>query len=246
MGVTKYLYSFGYRHFRVPWDSGPRKHLVELVESGRLKPCRTIDLGSGTASNCIFLAQHGFEVTGVDFAAGAVELGRQRAAETGVEVHFVEDDLTDLRHVSGTFDLLVDYGTLDDLASLYDNFYMTSCKEEKVAPGRSAPKTQVVVQRLANTLSVRLACRLVTPSMTRSLRPSRLQGKTPPLNPPNFPKTEDIVSSPWDCRFAILFYRIRKTHLRQGFAHDGSAEMARDRFREYGNRHAPGRSVERR
>lgn len=97
-GVAKALYSFGYRHFQVPWDTGPRKHLVKLVESGRIPPCKAIDLGSGTASNCIFLAQHGFEVTGMDFAAGAVALGRRRAAEAGVAVKFVEDDLTDLQH----------------------------------------------------------------------------------------------------------------------------------------------------
>jgi SAM-dependent methyltransferase len=117
MGVTKYLYSWGYRYFRAPWDGGgPRSELVELVESGRISPCRAIDLGSGTGWNAIFLAQHGFESTGVDFAAAAIELGRKRAAEAGVSVNFVEDDLTNLRHVGGPFDLLVDYGTLDDLS----------------------------------------------------------------------------------------------------------------------------------
>jgi SAM-dependent methyltransferase len=116
MNVAKLLYSWGYRYARAPWDGGgPRSELVELVESGRIPPCRAIDLGSGTGWNVIFLAQHGFEVTGVDFAAGAIELGRKRAAEAGVSVDFIEDDLTDLRNVDGTFDLLVDYGTLDDL-----------------------------------------------------------------------------------------------------------------------------------
>jgi cyclopropane fatty-acyl-phospholipid synthase-like methyltransferase len=95
---------------------GPRAELVELVESGRLAPCRAIDLGSGTGSNCIFLAQHGFNVTGVDFAAGAIELGRTRARAAGVAVNFVQDDLTGFEHISETFDLLVDYGTLDDLS----------------------------------------------------------------------------------------------------------------------------------
>jgi len=111
----KSFYEITYRHFRAPWDIGPRKELVELVERGRLRPCSVIDLGSGTASNCVFLAQRGFDVTGVDFAQAAVELGHKRAAEAGVKVNFVRDDLTDLRRVNGTFDLLVDYGTLDDL-----------------------------------------------------------------------------------------------------------------------------------
>lgn len=115
MGIARFLYNLGYRYFRVPWDGGPRTELMQLVESGRLRPGRAIDLGSGTGWNCIFLAQHGFRVTGVDFAAGAIELGRRRAQEAGVEVEFVQDDLTRLQHVDGTFDLLVDYGTLDDL-----------------------------------------------------------------------------------------------------------------------------------
>jgi len=122
--VSRSFYNITYRYFRAPWDIGPRKELVELVESGRLKPCRVIDLGSGTANNCIFLAQHGFDVTGVDFAHSAIELGHKRAAEAGVKVNFIQDDLTNLRHVNGTFDLLVDYGTLDDLQPKQRELYM--------------------------------------------------------------------------------------------------------------------------
>ncbi|MFX1481789.1 MAG: class I SAM-dependent methyltransferase [Promethearchaeota archaeon] len=122
--LAKWFYEFGYRHSLMPWDSGPRSELVELVESGRIAPCRAIDLGSGTASNCIFLAQHGFDVTGVDYAKSAIELGRNRAREAGVSVSFIVDDLTDLRHVFGTYDLLVDYGTLDDLPPSERNLYV--------------------------------------------------------------------------------------------------------------------------
>ncbi|HEX6304628.1 MAG TPA: class I SAM-dependent methyltransferase [Anaerolineales bacterium] len=120
----KWFYEILYSRFRAPCDIGPRVELVELVESGRIAPCRAIDLGSGTGWNCIFLAQRGFDVTGVDFAAGAIELGRRRAAEAGVEVMFVEDDLTDLRHITGKFDFLVDFGTLDDLTSEDRDLYL--------------------------------------------------------------------------------------------------------------------------
>jgi SAM-dependent methyltransferase len=125
MSVKSFLYSLGYRYFRTPWDGGgPRTELVELVENGRIQPCRAIDLGSGTGWNVIFLAQHGFEVTGVDFAQGAIELGRSRAQTAGVTATFVEDDLTNLEHVNGTFDLLVDYGTLDDLNLSHRDLYI--------------------------------------------------------------------------------------------------------------------------
>jgi ubiquinone/menaquinone biosynthesis C-methylase UbiE len=124
MRTPKWFYELIYSRFQAPYDIGPRKELVELVENGRLKPCRAIDLGSGTASNCIYLARHGFEVTGVDYASAAIELGRERAEEAGVTVNFVQDDLTDLRHVNESYDLLVDYGTLDDLIAPDRDLYV--------------------------------------------------------------------------------------------------------------------------
>lgn len=103
-----------YRYFRAPWDIGARKELVSLVTSGKIEPGKAIDLGSGTASYCIFLAEHGFDVTGVDYSPTAIRNARRKARDAKVEVNFIVDDLTDLQEVKGNFDLLVDYGTLDD------------------------------------------------------------------------------------------------------------------------------------
>lgn len=120
------FYQLGYRYFRMPWEMGPRQELVELVEGGRIAPCKAIDLGCGTGSNAIFLAQRAFEVTGVDFAASAIEKAQARARATGVAVTFVVDDLTHLRHVTGQFDLLVDYGAFDDLPPAARNRYVAN------------------------------------------------------------------------------------------------------------------------
>lgn len=111
----KLFYEVIYRYFRAPWDIGAREELVALVDSGRLKPCRAIDLGCGAGANAIYLAQKGFEVTGVDYSIAALEKAQARAEEAGVQVEFILDDLTNLRNVSGTFDFLLDYGVLDDL-----------------------------------------------------------------------------------------------------------------------------------
>lgn len=112
----KLFYNLLYSRFRAPWDLGPRRELVEAVESGRLRPCKAIDLGCGTASNAIFLAQHGFDVTGTDYSPAAIALCRQRGVQAGVSVNWIEDDLTNLRHVDGAFDFLVDWGVYDDLS----------------------------------------------------------------------------------------------------------------------------------
>jgi SAM-dependent methyltransferase len=109
------LYNAAYRLARMPWELGPRPELVELVGTGRLTPCRAIDLGCGTGANTVFLAEKGFDATGVDFSAVALGKAASLAASAGVAVQLVEDDLTALRHPLGTFDLLVDYGSLDDL-----------------------------------------------------------------------------------------------------------------------------------
>ncbi len=112
----KQFYEILYRYFRAPWDIGPRDELVRLVENHSIPPGRAVDLGCGTGANAIFLAQHGFDVTGVDFAPAAIEKARQRANAAGVPVHFLVDDLTDLQQISGPFDFLLDYGVLDDLS----------------------------------------------------------------------------------------------------------------------------------
>jgi 2-polyprenyl-3-methyl-5-hydroxy-6-metoxy-1,4-benzoquinol methylase len=111
------IYSAWYRWSKPPWDMGPRSELVELVTSGRIKPCRAIDLGCGTGSNAVFLAENGFQVTGVDFAAGAIDKARAKAQSAGVNIDFFVDDLTRLKHVHGPFEFVVDYGVLDDLTA---------------------------------------------------------------------------------------------------------------------------------
>jgi SAM-dependent methyltransferase len=114
--TQKLFYEFLYRYSKAPWDTGPRSELVEFVNKHIIEPNRALDLGCGTGSNAIFLAQQGFDVTGVDFASSAIVRAREKAKETGAKVNFVLDDITSLHHVKGIFDLLVDYGTFDDLS----------------------------------------------------------------------------------------------------------------------------------
>jgi SAM-dependent methyltransferase len=105
-----------------PWEIGPRTELVRLVTDGRLSsdalpPGRAVDLGCGTGANACFLAEQGFDVTGVDFSKVALAKAAQLASRSGLEVRFVEGDVTasSISGAEGPFDLVVDYGTLDDL-----------------------------------------------------------------------------------------------------------------------------------
>jgi 2-polyprenyl-3-methyl-5-hydroxy-6-metoxy-1,4-benzoquinol methylase len=113
----KIFYDLWYRLGTPPWVGLAHTELAELVEAGELQPGRAIDLGCGEGDYAIFLAQRGFQVTGVDLSPAAITKAKAKAHDASVEVAFLVDDLTRLGKVVGQFDLLVDYGTFDDLTS---------------------------------------------------------------------------------------------------------------------------------
>jgi SAM-dependent methyltransferase len=55
--------------------------LVKFVESHAVAPGRALEVGCGTGTNAIYLAQHGFEVVGVDISPLAVNKARGKARE---------------------------------------------------------------------------------------------------------------------------------------------------------------------
>lgn len=122
--MRKFLYQFGYRFFKMPWELGAREELISLVKSGKIKPGRAIDLGCGTGDNAVYLAQNGFEVTGVDFSSVAVEKAKQKAKKAGVKIDFLVDDLTNLKKVEAVFDFFLDYSVFDDLSQKQRDLYL--------------------------------------------------------------------------------------------------------------------------
>jgi SAM-dependent methyltransferase len=55
----------------------------------------------------VWLAEHGWRVTAVDFAPEALRQARGRAAEVGVEVDWLEADLVEYEPRQGAFDLVL-------------------------------------------------------------------------------------------------------------------------------------------
>jgi SAM-dependent methyltransferase len=127
--VAGWAYDLMYR-FGAPWEGADRVELRALVRDGRCAPetlrrpgqaaATAIDLGCGAGGVSIELATAGFEVTGVDLSPVALRKARAAARERAVApdcLRFVQGDLTagSIPGVDGPYDLLVDYGTLDDL-----------------------------------------------------------------------------------------------------------------------------------
>jgi len=99
---------------RIPWNSEtPPEILVDLVRSGKVKPCRAIDLGCGAGNYALFLAGAGFDMTGVDISPRAIEIARENAATTGIRCTFlVADLLGDLHEIRDTFEFAYDWEVL--------------------------------------------------------------------------------------------------------------------------------------
>ena len=82
MRIDYLFYRLAYRSGRPRWDTTQsRPELVELTHS---RPAgRALDLGCGTGTDCIYLADQGWEALGVDFAPKAIAIARSRAAASG-------------------------------------------------------------------------------------------------------------------------------------------------------------------
>jgi SAM-dependent methyltransferase len=74
------------------WSATPNRFLVEQVEG--LTPGRALDLAAGEGRNAVWLAQQGWTVTAVDFSPVGLDKGRRIAERAGVEIEWIEADVT--------------------------------------------------------------------------------------------------------------------------------------------------------
>jgi SAM-dependent methyltransferase len=132
--VYRALYRLGWR----VWErSTPAADLLALVEGAcALPPDRALDLGCGSGTDSVYLAAHGWEVTGIDIVPQALELARQRAATAGVRARFIQADVTRLEDagVHGPYTLVLDFGCLHTLPPDQRPSYVTSVSAV-AAPG---------------------------------------------------------------------------------------------------------------
>lgn len=117
------LYFVGF----TPWEraaSHPaaRKMILELfdnVEAGRERPFgKALDIGSGRGHWSAELACRGWEVTGVDLTARAVEQAKAYAAAQAADVRFLLGDITalDPGQIGNDYKLIWDFGTVHGLS----------------------------------------------------------------------------------------------------------------------------------
>jgi SAM-dependent methyltransferase len=98
----------------IPWNiETPPETLVALVENGKVKPCKTVDLGCGIGHYALYLAKRGFDVTGIDISPTAIKRAQEKAEKERVTCKFmVADVLGNLNEVKDTYDFAYDWSLL--------------------------------------------------------------------------------------------------------------------------------------
>ncbi len=101
----------------LPWDSGvPDAMLIEVVAAGAAPIGRALDVGCGTGTNALWLAQRGYDVLGVDVAPRAIERASAKLAPN-LRCRFAALDFLADAPPGGPFQLVFDRGcfhTFDD------------------------------------------------------------------------------------------------------------------------------------
>src|SRR5262245_53512733 len=109
--MTERNWNDHYASGQIPWDSGaPDPLLTAFIAAGRVAPVPTLEIGAGTGTNAIWLAERGFEVLAIDVSPLAVEAARAKLARPTARCRFETRDFM-LEPISeGQFGFVFDRG----------------------------------------------------------------------------------------------------------------------------------------
>ncbi len=96
--------------------SKPPAELIELVETGKIKPCKVLDVGCGEGFYAIYLASKGFDVLCIDISEKAIKYAKENAKKAGVNIRFKVMDLRDLPELKGKFNFVLEWAILHGIA----------------------------------------------------------------------------------------------------------------------------------
>jgi SAM-dependent methyltransferase len=113
--VYRAMYRFGFK----PWDTGVAPpELKALIEGPDARtPGRALDLGCGTGTNAIYMAEHGWDVTAIDFTPRAIAIAQAKVAASTVRPRVMLGDVTrlDALGVGDGYSLVFDLGCLHSI-----------------------------------------------------------------------------------------------------------------------------------
>ena len=102
--TSQYKWDARYRESGYEPNPDPLPHLAEVAAA--MEPGRAMCLACGTGRNAVYLAERGFDVTGVDVSPRGLELCGELAVQRGVTLTLVEADLPEFAIEEEGFDLI--------------------------------------------------------------------------------------------------------------------------------------------
>ena len=93
------------------WKLGrPRPILVEFIEKGFIKKGKALDIYCGAGTNTVYLAEKGFEVTGIGISSKAIAYAKKKAKQANVNINLMAQNFLNLPFEKAEFDFVFDMG----------------------------------------------------------------------------------------------------------------------------------------
>lgn len=94
-----------------PWDQGVvSEHLPAVLQEFGIEPCKVLEVGCGTGTDSIWLAQQGFDITAVDISGEAIQRAKQKATDADVTCRFLTASALEMDVDGGPFEFVFDRG----------------------------------------------------------------------------------------------------------------------------------------
>lgn len=109
------MYERGYPHS--PGPSWLLQHHIDWLPRGR-----ALDVGTGNGRNAYYLADHGYQVDGVDFSETALSQARQERSTQEWDINWIHSDISQFDLESREYDVILVsfYPTLEVIRHLKD------------------------------------------------------------------------------------------------------------------------------
>jgi SAM-dependent methyltransferase len=125
-----------YINGELPWDNNkPDLHLRRVIEEYRVRPGKALEIGCGTGTNSIWLAENGFEVTGLDLSQTAIDKAKAKVAAAGVKCQLLVGDFLIDQVPGAPFIFAYDRGCLHALYGAEERSRFASRIRNLLEPG---------------------------------------------------------------------------------------------------------------
>jgi 2-polyprenyl-3-methyl-5-hydroxy-6-metoxy-1,4-benzoquinol methylase len=179
----------------------PPPELAEVIESGKVKPCKALDVGCGEGFYSVYLASKGFDVTGIDISERAIHYARENAAKSGVKVRFLAMDMLDIGKLGEKFDFILEWSILHFLPHEHREKYVETVSELMNKGGKYLSTCFNEQSTMFGSGRVREATREGAPTMTLYF------------------STQDELRKLFERHFRVIETKLMHTEYREGRTH---------------------------